>query len=357
MAPKSFFLFFLALLLCNYTIKSQTIPKFTSILVFGDSTVDTGNNNYIFTLFKGNHPPYGKDYYNPIPTGRFSNGKLVPDILAFLLKLKKYGVPPYLQPNLMANDLKTGVCFASAGSGYDDLTSSISGVIPMRKQLEYFKEYLEKLKGYFEEKEAEKIVKGALVIVSSGSNDFIFNFYDIPTRRVEFNMNEYQDFLLDKLQFFVKELYELGCHKIIVSGLSPIGCLPIQMTAKSPLHRICLEKENSDSQFYNQKLEKLLPNLQSQLPGSKILYADIYTPISDLINNPQEYGFEEIKKGCCGTGLLEAGPLCTTKSPVCTDTSLYIFFDSIHPTESTYYHITEYLVKELLPKFSTVGSF
>lgn len=68
-------------------------------------------------------------------------------------------------------------------------------------------------------------------------------------------------------------------------------------------------------------------------------------------------GFEEIKKGCCGTGLLEAGPLCTRKSPVCTDTSQYIFFDSIHPTESTYYHITEYLVKELLPKFSTVDSF
>lgn len=68
-------------------------------------------------------------------------------------------------------------------------------------------------------------------------------------------------------------------------------------------------------------------------------------------------GFEETKRGCCGTGLLEAGPLCTPKSPMCSDTSQYVFFDSIHPTESTYYQISEYLVKELLPKFSIIDNF
>lgn len=132
--------------------------KFTSLL-FGDSTIDTGNNNYIFTLFKGNHIPYGKNYFNHVPIGRFSNGKLVPDILAISLKLKKYVVPPYLNPSLLENDYRSGVCFASAGSGYDDLTSSISGVISMRKQLEYFKEYLKKLRDFFEEKEKEELKK------------------------------------------------------------------------------------------------------------------------------------------------------------------------------------------------------
>lgn len=75
-----------------------------------------------------------------------------------------------------------------------------------------------------------------------------------------------------------------------MNGLPPIGCLPIQMTAKSPLHRTCIEKENSDSQSYNKKLEELLPHLQAQLRGSKIFYSDIYTPLSHLINNPHEYG-------------------------------------------------------------------
>ncbi|CAN4094677.1 unnamed protein product [Withania somnifera] len=338
MALRTLFSFTL-LIICNVNIiSSQTIPNFTSILVFGDSTVDTGNNNHILTIAKGNHPPYGQDYPNHIPTGRFSNGKLVPDILAIFLNLKKNGVPPYMQPDLPINELLTGICFASGGTGFDELTSTISGAIPMRKQLDYFKEYLRKIRVVVGENEAERIVNGALVIVSAGTNDF-------------FTLNVYQDFLLDKLQSFVKELYDLGCRNIIVNGLPPIGCLPIQMTAKSPLVRTCINKENLDAQIYNRKLEHLLLQLQAHLPASKILYVDSYAFVSDLINNPQQYGFEETKRGCCGSGLVEAGPLCTRLSPVCSDASQYVFFDSIHPTESTYYKATNYLVKQLLPKF------
>ncbi|MCE0481720.1 hypothetical protein HAX54_039700 [Datura stramonium] len=305
-------------------ITSQGIPKFTSIQVFGDSTVDTGNNNHILTIAKGNHPPYGQDYPNHIPTGRFSNGKLVPDILATFLNLKKNGVPPYMQPDLPTNELLTGICFASGGTGFDELTSTISGAIPMRKQLDYFNEYLKKIRVLVGETEAQRIVNGALVIVSAGTNDFIFNFYDLPKRSLHFTLTMYQDFLLDKLQTFLKDLYDVGCRNIIVNGLPPIGCLPIQMTAKSPL---------------------------AHLPGSKILYVDSYAFVLDLINNPQQHGFEETNRGCCGSGLVEAGPLCTRLSPVCSDASQYIFFDSIHPTESTYYKAADYLVKQLLPKF------
>jgi len=82
--------------------------KFSSILVFGDSTVDTGNNNYIKTLIKGNHLPYGRDFPNHVPTGRFSNGKLAIDFLASTLNLKET-VPPFLDPNLSNEELLTGV--------------------------------------------------------------------------------------------------------------------------------------------------------------------------------------------------------------------------------------------------------
>lgn len=34
-------------------------------------------------------------------------------------------IPPYLDPNLEIKDLLTGVSFASAGSGFDPLTSAI----------------------------------------------------------------------------------------------------------------------------------------------------------------------------------------------------------------------------------------
>lgn len=50
-----------------------------AIITFGDSAVDVGNNDYIHTLFKANYPPYGRDFVNRQPTGRFCNGKLATD--------------------------------------------------------------------------------------------------------------------------------------------------------------------------------------------------------------------------------------------------------------------------------------
>ncbi|KAL3518002.1 hypothetical protein ACH5RR_020591 [Cinchona calisaya] len=334
---------------CN---NSKAFPhKFPAILIFGDSTVDPGNNNYISTPFKGNHKPYGNDFPGKIPTGRFSNGKLVPDFLASIFGLKET-IPPFLQPNISDNEFISGVSFASAGSGFDELTTAVSGVISMSRQIEYLKEYTEQLIRIVGEKEAQRILAAALVVISAGTNDFIFNFYDIPTRRLQFSVSEYQDFLQNKLQDFVKELHHLGCRKIVVTGLPPIGCLPIQLTAKLSILRRCVDKENLDSQSYNEKLEKLLPKLQETLPGTKILYVDTYSHLMDMIKNPQKYGFGETTRGCCGTGILEAGPLCNEGTPVCANPSQYIFWDSIHPGELTYRYFSEQLVKEVLPKLS-----
>lgn len=58
--------------------RNVTIP---AVFVFGDSTVDTGNNNNLITLAKSNFPPYGKDFMGGIATGRFSNGKLPSDLI------------------------------------------------------------------------------------------------------------------------------------------------------------------------------------------------------------------------------------------------------------------------------------
>lgn len=53
---------------------------FPAIFTFGDSALDMGNNNNRFTMFKANYLPYGQDFTNHKPTGRFCNGKLVSDI-------------------------------------------------------------------------------------------------------------------------------------------------------------------------------------------------------------------------------------------------------------------------------------
>ncbi|XVE54557.1 hypothetical protein DITRI_Ditri03aG0091000 [Diplodiscus trichospermus] len=337
---------------CSPMIKTKSWPKFSAIIIFGDSTVDTGNNNFISTLFKANMPPYGENYPGHIPTGRFSDGKLVSDFVAASLGIKE-ALPPFLEPNLSNDELRTGVSFASAGSGYDDLTSLLSRVIPVSKQIELFKNYIEKLNGIVGEEKAQNIIGEALVIISAGTNDFVFNFFDIPTRRLEFDSNGYQRFLLQRLENFIKELYDLGCRKMVVSGLPPIGCLPIQMTAKFeiPTNRKCLEDQNSDAQSYNKKLVKLLPEIQATQPRSKIVYADVYEPLMDMITHPKQYGFEETNKGCCGTGLLEASFLCNPVTPICKKPSHFLFWDSVHPTQEGYRYIAKYLIMEVLPKF------
>jgi len=49
------------------------------VFIFGDSVVDAGNNNHLYTLVRADFPPYGRDFDNHSPTGRFCNGKLATD--------------------------------------------------------------------------------------------------------------------------------------------------------------------------------------------------------------------------------------------------------------------------------------
>lgn len=85
-------LIFLALVLFHHNAVLEAIEigelrklaaknNVSCILVFGDSSVDPGNNNHLSTLNKANYLPYGLDLSNSQPTGRFSNGKLATDFI------------------------------------------------------------------------------------------------------------------------------------------------------------------------------------------------------------------------------------------------------------------------------------
>ena len=71
------------------------------------------------------------------------------------------------------------------------------------------------------------------------------------------------------------------------------GCIPVQMTAKfRNIFRFCIEEENIDSVLYNEKLPKALPKIEASLSGSKILYANVYDPMFDMMQNPSKYGID-----------------------------------------------------------------
>jgi hypothetical protein len=112
------------LLLWSTTSTATTGNKVPAIIVFGDSTVDAGNNNFIPTVAKGNFPPYGRDFDGGVATGRFSNGRLVTDFFSQAFELAS-SVPAYLDPGYTIDQLAQGVSFASGGTGLDDLTAVI----------------------------------------------------------------------------------------------------------------------------------------------------------------------------------------------------------------------------------------
>lgn len=59
-------------------------PQVPCYFIFGDSLYDNGNNNDLVTEARANYPPYGIDFPDG-PTGRFSNGRNIADVIGLFL--------------------------------------------------------------------------------------------------------------------------------------------------------------------------------------------------------------------------------------------------------------------------------
>ncbi|KAG6517488.1 GDSL esterase/lipase At4g26790-like [Zingiber officinale] len=343
--------FLLLLLLCLpcSAVASARIP---AVIVFGDSTVDTGNNNQISTVLKSNFRPYGRDFVGGRPTGRFCNGRLAPDFISEALGLPPL-VPAYLDPEYSIKDFARGVCFASAGTGLDNATSDVLSVIPLWKEVEYFKEYHRRLRRYAGQAQARYIIHEAVYIVSIGTNDFLENYFLLVTGRYrQFTVEEYEDFLIDRAEEFLRAIYHLGARKISFTSLGAIGCLPLERTTNALAGGGCNEEYNKAARDFNVKLQALIRRLCATLPGFRLRYAPVYDGLLRIIANPSTYGIENVIAGCCATGLFEMGYLCNQWNDLtCPDANSYIFWDAFHPTEKINRIMAEQTLKTSLAEF------
>ncbi|KAG8492146.1 hypothetical protein CXB51_015679 [Gossypium anomalum] len=318
---------------------------FPALFAFGDSIVDTGNNNKRFTIAKANIPPYGRDFPGGAATGRFGNGKVFSDLLAEGLRIKPL-LPAYLHPVLQGEDLETGVSFASGGSGFDEFTVKLQNALSIKDQLNLFKECVRKLEGGIGQEKANATISKSLFLVSQGNNDiaityFLFHFlYDIDA---------YTTQLVNSASSFIKDMYELGARKFACLSLIPLGYLPISRTFGGGFQRNSVDWLTQAAVKFNSKLEHELNHLNSNLPGTRILYIDIYNPLVDLIQNHKKYGFEVSSHGCCGTGLIELNYGCNEllSSFTCSNSSSHVFWDAGHPSERAYRMIISQVVHNI----------
>ncbi|KAF5764907.1 putative triacylglycerol lipase [Helianthus annuus] len=316
----------------------------TSILVFGDSGVDPGNNNDLpNTWHKGNFLPYGKDFGHSIPTGRFTNGRLTTDFIAAALGYTKE-IKAYLDRNLKEEDLVHGVSFASGGSGFDDFTANITNVIPLSKQLEYFQEYKIRMEKLVGKDNAHKIVKNAVFVLSMGTNDFLQNYYIDPTRSQRFTIAQYQRYLINCMETYVKKMHSLGVTRLAVVGMEPFGCMPLIRTLRNSVE--CDEDMNQVALSFNVLLKAKLSTLNETL-NMRTDLIDIYGVIQNILQCPSKYGFTVTKKGCCGSGLTEFGTALKGLS-TCRDHSKYVYWDAVHFTENMYSIIADKAMESLI---------
>lgn len=67
-------------------VNHASIVEARAFFVFGDSLVDSGNNDFLATTARADSPPYGIDFPSHRPTGRFSNGYNMADLISWVCR-------------------------------------------------------------------------------------------------------------------------------------------------------------------------------------------------------------------------------------------------------------------------------
>ncbi|THU45022.1 hypothetical protein C4D60_Mb02t13490 [Musa balbisiana] len=298
------------------------------VIIFGDSTVDVGNNNHLLTLVKANFPPYGRDFPHHSPTGRFCNGKLVTDFVVEVLGFTSHP-PAYLSKEATGNNLLNGANFASAASGYLDATASlyVSGFLNpchvaeagmMRRWLRFI--------ARISSPACCCSLLPPLFRSPSYAKQASRSCYCLDLWLPAFTMNSSMD----------QELHDMGARRIGVTSLPPIGCLPAAITLFGGGDRdACVARLNDDAVAFNEKLDAAARALKRNHADLKLVVFDVYGPLLKLILNPADGGFFEARRACCGTGTIETSLLCNAASPgTCGNATGYVFWDSFHPSEA-----------------------
>ncbi|GLT28208.1 hypothetical protein SLA2020_031570 [Shorea laevis] len=310
-------------------LPAEAAPAF---FVFGDSLVDSGNNNYLATPARADSPPYGLDYPTHKPTGRFSNGLNLPDIISE--KIGSERTLPYLSPYLIREKLFVGANFASAGVGIlNDTGIQFVNILRIFEQFHYFQQYQTRISNILGQEAGGQLVNKALVLITLGGNDFVNNYFlPLSPRSIQFSLPAYCHFLISEYRKILTRLYELGARRVIVTGTGPMGCVPAELAMRNENGECVLELQRAAA-IYNPLLVEMIKGLNMELGSNIFIASNAFSMNMNIISNPAQFGFVSSKIACCGQGPYNGMGQCNILSNLCPDRNLYVFWDAFHPTE------------------------
>ncbi|KAG8487100.1 hypothetical protein CXB51_020637 [Gossypium anomalum] len=339
-----------------------------AFFVFGDSLVDNGNNNYLATTARADAYPYGIDYPTHRATGRFSNGLNIPDLISE--QIGSEPTLPYLSPELNGQRLLIGANFASAGIGIlNDTGVQFVNIIRIGEQLQYFRQYQQRVSALIGPEQTQRLVNEALVLMTLGGNDFVNNYYLVPfsARSRQFALPDYVVYIISEYRKILLRLYELGARRVLVTGTGPLGCVPAELAQHSRAGECAIELQRA-SALFNPQLAEMLSGLNAELGADIFVAVNTNEMHMDWINNPQQFGTAQylllklkmaicnlekprdipkilqdtypnphtlthVRVACCGQGPYNGIGLCTIASNLCPNRDIYAFWDPFHPSE------------------------
>ncbi|KAI3943275.1 hypothetical protein MKW92_037415 [Papaver armeniacum] len=301
-----------------------------AIYVFGDSLLDSGNNNFLQTQTKANYTPYGVDFPSG-PTGRFTNGATGADFIATFLGL------PYPPAYLSLSEARrrmttTGINYASSGSGI--LPESGTAL-----QIDYFKSTVKNdlPRIYRFPAIISYALSRSIFVISTGSNDYLNNYLQpqFYNRSQTYPPQQFANLLLNTLEQQLTTIYDLGGRKFVVYGLGALGCLPIVIAGANPKPTtVCVEDVNNLINIYNNGLPAMLQRLTSNLRGSTFVRADLFTLGYTQFQDPVKFGYTNGRTPCCNFGVFGT---CIPGQQPCNDRDNRLFYDAIHPAQIVNY--------------------
>ncbi|CAI9752769.1 unnamed protein product [Fraxinus pennsylvanica] len=265
---------FMMLILIMFFLSISSVnsdpPAVPALYVFGDSLFDNGNNNLLPTLAKADFSPYGMNFDGGA-TGRFTNGKTIPDLIAEFLGLPFS--PPYL--SIRASPKLTGLNFASGSCGILPETGNFLGkCLNFAEQIDSFNNTSkqELPKHYKTSSEVSDYLSKSIFVITIGSNDYINNYLEpgLYDTSKHYDPQSFARLLVGNLSLQFQRLYKLGARKIIMFEIGPIGCIP-SVTRQFNHSGQCVEDVNQLAVIFNNELATMHKDLTSPLKASEVI--------------------------------------------------------------------------------------